>query len=108
MTDTATTAPPAMRTLRAIVITGFAMTAIAIGAWIWFEIADPAEGSTLYDTLGPIAAFSGIAAGVSFAAAAIYASVRSLWAHVPKWVRYGVLTYIVVTALYGLIFGGRA
>lgn len=108
MTDTRTQAPPAMRVLRAIVIAGFVMTTIALGAWIWYELADPVQGTTLSDTLGSVAAFSGIAAGISFAGAAIYASIRGLWSHVPPWVRYGVLGYLVVMALYGLAFGGSS
>ena len=67
-----------MRTLRVLVALGVTATAIAVGVGIWFWIADPAEGTTLYDTLGPVAAFSGIAAGVFFAGAAIWAQIKNL------------------------------
>ena len=99
---TATQAPPVeMRTLRMLVGLGFVAALVAVGALIWFELADPAEGTALYDTLGPIAAFSGIASGMLFAASAIWAAVKGLWEHVPNWIRYTATALIVAFAVLG-------
>ena len=49
-------------------------------------VTDPEPGSDAESTLGVLAALSGLATGLLFAAAAIYASVRRLWEHMHPWV----------------------
>lgn len=96
------------RVFKLLLILATAATAVAVIALVWFNLADPAEGTTLYDTLGPLAAFSGIAAGLLFAAAAIWAAVKGLWGDVPTWVRVGVWVVILALAVFGAVSGGRS
>ena len=95
----------AFRTVRILLVVGAIATTVALVALVWFNLADPAEGTTLYEVLGPVAAFSGITAGLSFAAAAIWASVRGLWSDMPTWVRVGVWVIIVALAIVGAVAG---
>ena len=88
--------PQEMKTLSVLVALAFVATGIDVAAGIWFWIADPAEGTTLYDTLGPAAAFSGLAAGALFAGAAIWAQIKDLWQYIPWWVRVTVMTLVVI------------
>ena len=100
--------PRAMKTLRILVSLGVVATAVAVLAGIWFWIADPSEGTTLYTTLGPVAAFSGITAGVLFAGAAIWAQVKDLWQYIPGWVRVTVMALVVIGLIRTLVSWVRA
>ena len=62
-------------------------------------VTDPAADSSEESTLGLLAAISGLATGLLFAAAAIYASVRRLWEHMEPLVRWGFLGLILVVAI---------
>ena len=101
--STYTDRPPAMKTLRLLVVLAVVATGVAAAAGIWFWIADPAEGSTLYDSLGPTAAFGGLAAGALFAAAAIYAQVKSLWTYLPTWIRITVMGLVLIGVVVSIV-----
>ena len=92
-----------MRTLQVLVLLGLTATAVAAASGLWFWIADPAAGTTLYDTLGPTAALSGLAAGVLFATSAIYAQIKGLWQYIPSWIRVAVMTLVVVGAIVSIV-----
>ena len=66
-------------------------------------VTDPEPGSDAEGMLGFLAALSGLATGLLFAAAAIYASVRRLWEHMQPWVRWGFLALILVVAVASVI-----
>ncbi|MDJ0923338.1 MAG: hypothetical protein QNJ77_02150 [Acidimicrobiia bacterium] len=100
--------PKEMKTLKTLVALAVAATAIATVAGIWFWIADPAVGTTLYDTLGPVAAFSGIAAGVLFAGAAIWAQIKDLWQYIPSWVRVTVMTLVAIGLIRAIVSWAQA
>ncbi len=97
------TPPAAMGTLRRLVSLGVLATAVAAIAGIWFWVADPAEGTGLYDTLGPVAAFSGLAAGGLFIAAAVWAQAKDLWRYLPSWIRLAVMALVVIGAISSIV-----
>lgn len=100
--------PAAMKTFRLLIYAALVATAVAVIALVWLTLVDPAEGTMLYDTLGPVAAFSGISAGVLFGAAAVWAQIKGLWEYAPRRVRIGATAAIVVVVAVGLYAGGRS
>ena len=106
--NTVAAPPSAMKTLRTLAALALVATTVALVSGLWLWLADPVDGSTLSDRLGGTAAFSGIAAGLLFGAAAIWAQVKNLWEFVPRWIRVAVLGFVVVAAIYGISGGGRS
>ena len=106
--DSAATPPAAMGTLRILVSLALLATAVATVAGIWFWAADPAEGTGLYNTLGPVAAFSGLAAGALFIAAAIWAQAKDLWTYLPSWVRVGVMAMVLAGIVASVVSWSQA
>ena len=95
-----TTRPPlAMKTLERLFALGIGATLIAAVAGVWLWLAEPADGTTLNDGLGLIVATSGLAAGLFFAGAAIWAQFRNLWEYVPMWLRVAVILILVAGAV---------
>lgn len=103
---TTTAAPPtAMKALKTLVALAFLATAVAALALLWFLVADPAEGTTLYDALGILAAASGLAAGALFIGAAVWAQIAGLWSYAPTWIRVVAATLVIAAAVYGIVKG---
>ncbi len=88
--------PPGLTVLW--VLLGLAITALvlALVTGIWLLVADPEEGSGLNHGLSAAAAIGGIGTGVMIGAAALWAQIRGLWEHGPRWVRWGGYTAIAV------------
>lgn len=84
-------------------LAGLALLAalIATAALIWLALAEPAEPTTRYDSLGRIAAVGGIASGLLFGAAAGWAAIKGLWEHVPMWVRVAATALIAIFLIAG-------
>jgi len=70
-----------------------------------FLVGDIEADSDTETALRTAAAITGLATGLLFAAAAIYASVRRLWGRLPTWLRIGIWVVLAIALAAALITG---
>ena len=73
---------------------GSVAVAILAGLALW--VFDPSAGSAPEAALGVAAALGGLATAVFVISAAIYAQIKDLWRHAPRWIRTAVMVIVVV------------
>jgi len=91
----------ALRAFWSLIAVACVATLIAAIAGLVLGIAEPDRGTTSDDVSRSTAAVAGLAAGVLFGLAAIWAQVKNLWRFAPRWFRYvawGLLAVIAIAA----------